>query len=299
MPAPTLEGRLLCASGASYAITGSEPTLAPDPKNVYIAGAGFVRPPTVLRGGPLEVDACLVGEIPDGPVIAFRGTLPLDLHSIPTLRDWLGDFQADPMAVAGFPGFVHSGFFAALSVVAPAITAELAKMDLAGRRVLITGHSKGGAVAALAAWSLQAVNGIPVKVVTFAGAKPGDAAFRAAYEAKGIDHERYEYNNDIVPHLPLSEGGFVDVLSRLPHIGNRLDNLRRFDYQPVGALRYIDQSGRVVPDGPTLRDERNLRLALEVVRFRFPQIAMDHAIGCGSGYMMGVAPTGVCPSHLP
>src|SRR5262249_57077105 len=76
MPAPTLDGRLLCASGAAYAITGDEPTLAPDPDNVYLAGAGFVRPPKVLVGGQREIDACLVGEIADGVVIAFRGTLP-------------------------------------------------------------------------------------------------------------------------------------------------------------------------------------------------------------------------------
>src|SRR5438874_7107884 len=111
MPAPTLDGRLLCASGAAYAITGEEKTLAPDPENVYLAGAGFVRPPTVLVAGPREIDACLVGEIADGLVVAFRGTLPLDIHKIPTLRDWLSDFQADPIAVADYPGSVHEGFF--------------------------------------------------------------------------------------------------------------------------------------------------------------------------------------------
>ena len=74
-------------------------------------------------------------------------------------------------------------------------------------------------MAALAAWSIQAIAGTPVKVVTFAAAKPGDAAFRAAYEAAGIDHTRYEYNVDIVPHLPLSDGGFIDVLRAIPGVG--------------------------------------------------------------------------------
>jgi hypothetical protein len=302
MVAPTLEGRLLCASGAAYAITGDEKTLAPDPQNVYIAGAGFVGPPTVLVGGPREIDACLVGPIPDGLVVAFRGTLPFDVHKIPTLLDWLGDFEADPIAAAGFPGFVHAGFFGALSVLSAGIADELKRQQAgapAGRPVLVTGHSKGGAVAALAAWSLQAVAGIPVKVVTFAAAKPGDAAFRASYQAAGLDHTRYEYNNDIVPHLPPSEGGFLDVLSQLPGVGDRFEGLRRFDYQPVGTLRYIDHTGRIVPDDPFLRAERDLNLALEVIRGHLPQIAMDHAIGCGSGYMSAVAPTGVCPPALP
>ena len=52
MPAPTLDGRLLCASGAAYAITGDMKTLAPDPQDVYINGAGFVQPPTVFTAGP-------------------------------------------------------------------------------------------------------------------------------------------------------------------------------------------------------------------------------------------------------
>jgi hypothetical protein len=154
-------------------------------------------------------------------------------------------------------------------------------------------------VAALAAWSLQGNGGTPVKVVTFAGAQPGDAAFRAGYEAAGIDHTRYEYNNDIVPHLPLSQGGFIDLMSRLPGVGDRFGDLRRFDYQPVGTLRYIDHTGRIVDNDPMLRSERDLSLALEIIRLRFAQIAMDHAIGCGSGYMSAIAPTGVCPSALP
>ena len=110
MPAPTLEGRLLCASGAAYAITGDAKTLAPDPKDVYIAGAGFLQPPAVFSAGPLSIDGCLVGEIADGIVLAFRGTMPLNINDPPTVRDWVGDFQADPITVAGFPGAVHAGF---------------------------------------------------------------------------------------------------------------------------------------------------------------------------------------------
>jgi hypothetical protein len=300
MPATTLDGRLLCASGAAYAIIGSETVLAPDPTNVYLAGAGFVRPPSVLVGGPLETDACLVGEIADGLVIAFRGTLPLDLHSIPTLRDWLTDFQAAPIAVQGFPGLLHSGFSAALSALSPLITDVLAKQMAAspGRPLYVTGHSKGGAMAALAAWSLHQSGITPAKVVTFAAAKPADAAFSRAFNAIRMNYARYEYDDDIVPHLPLSTGGFLDVLAHLPVIGKKFTVLNRFDYQPVGPLFYIESNLRIVPDDATLRSRRDLALALEVVLGRYAQIAADHSIGCGSGYMSGVAPEGVCPSAV-
>ena len=252
-----------------------------------------MRPPTVLVKGPREIDACLVGEIDDGLVVAFRGTLPLDLHSIPTLRDWLGDFQAEPIAVAGFPGAVHSGFFSALSVLATGIVDELKRQQAgatAARPLFVTGHSKGGAVAALAAWSLQRAGVKPARVVTFAGAKPGDADFRAAYEAAGIDHVRYEYNNDIVPHLPLSNGGFYDVLSRLRGLEDRFDILPHLQLPggivlpglppppelanplatcgdsttsrsacSVTSMRRAGSS----PTTPTLRAERDLNLALD------------------------------------
>ncbi len=302
MPAPTLDGRLLCASGAAYAITGDMKMLAPDPQDVYIAGAGFVDSPPVFTAGPQSIDGCLVGLTADGIVLAFRGTMPLDFNDPPSVRDWLNDFQADPIAVTGFPGCVHAGFSGALSVLAPSITAELQRLQASapGQPILITGHSKGGAMAALAAWSIQGAAGTPVKVVTFAAAKPGDSAFRAAYEAAGIDHTRYEYNVDIVPHLPLSDGGFLDVLAqfpvlKLPGFDDLFTDLKRFDYQPVGALRYIESSGQIVSDSPSLRTQQDNALVMEIIRLQFAEIAMNHSIGCGSGYMSAIVPTGVCP----
>src|SRR5262249_18688045 len=160
---------------------------------------------------------------------------------------------------------------------------------------------KGGAMAALAAWSLKALADTPpLKVVTFAAAKPGDADFRAAYLAAAIDHTRYEYNIDIVPHLPLSDGGFVDALTRLPlpqlpGFKDFVADLHRIDYQPVGLLQYIKSNGQIVDDSYVLRMERDGTLVLKIVELQWSQIATNHSIGCGSGYMSAIAPTGVCP----
>jgi hypothetical protein len=299
MPAPTLDGRLLCASGCTYGIT-SDGVLAADPTSVYYTDAGFLVPPTTFVGGIAKIDACLVGTTPDGVVLAFRGTLPFDIHSAPTLRDWLGDFNADPIDAEGYPGQVHAGFWQALAFLQDRVVAEVNRQRIgapAALPLLITGHSKGGALAALAAWRFLAVDKIPTKVVTFAAAKSGDAAFRDAYDAQ-IDHTRYEFADDIVPHLPPSQGGFLDTLSALPVIGPRFDDLKRFDYEQVGVLRYIDASGRFVATTPRLPIERILSLVKEIVAGHFHQIAIDHAIGCGSGYMSAICPTGVCPATL-
>lgn len=197
----------------------------------------------------------------------------------------------------GFPGVVHKGFSSTLSVLVPGIATQLQQQRIgaqADKPLLITGHSKGGAVAGLAAWKFQGIDKIPVKVVTFAAAKPADAIFREAFTQTGIDHVRYEYNNDVVPHVPLSDGGFVDMLKAIPFVRSNFDDLERFDYQPVGVLRYINHLGQVQGDEPLLRAQRDARLVMELLLGHFAQIGSDHAIGCGSGYMRAVAPVGVC-----
>lgn len=304
MPAPTLDGRLLCASGAAYAITGAMKTLAPDPADVYYDGAGFVQEPSIFLAGPDSIDGCLVGETADGFVLAFRGTMPLDFKNPPSVQDWISDFHAEPISVTGYPGCVHAGFSGALTALWPQITAELKSLSAGAppdRPLLITGHSKGGAMASLAAWGFKQLAGTPsLKVVTFAAAKPGDATYRAAFQAAGIAHTRYEYNIDIVPHLPLSDGGFLDVLAQfpladLPWFHDFFSDLQRFDYQPTGTLRYIESTGQIVDDSAQFRRQRDQTLAVEILRLQFAQIAMNHSIGCGSGYMSAIAPTGVCP----
>jgi hypothetical protein len=296
MPAPTLDGRLLCACNGTYAIA-SDGNLELDPGDTYYAGAGFLKPPATFVGGDDAIDACLVGTIPDGVVLAFRGTLPFDINRYTTLLDWLNDFNADPVAADGYPGFVHPGFLGSVQQLWDRALGEVKRQQAAlaaAAPLLITGHSKGGAMTALAAWRFHAETDIPTKVVGFAGAKSADRTFRDAYDA-AVDHTRYEYADDIVPHLPPSSGGFLDVVSSLPVIGQRYAGLQRFDYEPVGVLRFIDWSGEVDDDSPALPVERALSLVRLIARQRFHQIAADHAITCGSGYMTAVCPTGVCP----
>jgi len=72
MPAPTLEGRLICASKWSYAITDSGPVPAIGPYDNGSALAGAIA----FATGSSRIDAAIVGTGPDGVVLAFRGTLP-------------------------------------------------------------------------------------------------------------------------------------------------------------------------------------------------------------------------------
>jgi hypothetical protein len=211
------------------------------------------------------------------------------------LLDWMNDFNAVLVAAPGMPGMVHQGFLGSSGFLWPLAAAEV-KRQLAqagpGGRLFITGHSKGGGVAPLAALRFRTEAGTAARVVTFAAPKPGNQDFADAYNAQ-IDHTRYEYADDVVPHLPPS-AAFLDLLSALPLVGHRFAALQRFAFAPVGTLQFINWSGHVVDDAPNLEAVRFLSLAKLIVTLQLGQIGTDHAIDCGSGYVSAVCPTGVC-----
>jgi hypothetical protein len=89
------------------------------------------------------------------------------------------------------------------------------------------------------------------------------------------------------------------ALPDLPWFQDLFTDMERFDYQPVGTLQYIEGNGQIVDDNPQLRAQRDQALAVEILRWQFAQIAMNHEIDCGSGYMSAIAPTGVCPPSSP
>lgn len=183
--------------------------------------------------GGLVRDLALIGQIPEGIVIVLRGTMPPDFHannaaSMSITRDWLNDGNLFDKASNFFTDRVHGGF--ASSAVAlcdgddgikAQLTALLVKVGMP-QRIFVTGHSKGGPVANLVAWLIRAkwgISSVPVSVVTFAAARAGNAAFRADFNARGIDCTRYEAWFDQVPKLPLGTDLNVALRKLLNHFG--------------------------------------------------------------------------------
>jgi hypothetical protein len=295
--ATTLEGRLLCASGCAYAITQGESSLDPDAAAPYYAGVGFTRPPVTFRAGGEDINACLVGTSGDGVVVAFRGTLSLDgPFTLAKILDWVNNLNARPVDGAGLPGQVHEGFLGSLDSLWPDVRDEVKRQlsNTGATALLVAGHSKGGAVATLAAMRLQAQEALTPKVVTFAAPKSGNKAFTDAYNA-AVDHTRYEFADDIVPHLPPS-GSLLSVLATVSFFNRRLTSLARFDYERAGSLMYIERSLTVVADpNNALLDGRRQRLANLILTGHLQQIGDDHRSACGYGYMTALCPSGVCP----
>jgi pimeloyl-ACP methyl ester carboxylesterase len=256
-----------------------------------------------ISGGDNRIDACLVGENADGVIVAFRGTLPPSWQSQASVLDWLQDLFCEPESRPNVPGKVHTGFYDATSAIIAAVAAEVKRLNPTGaKRVYVTGHSLGGAMASLGAWILQAPPyAIAVEqVVTFASPKPGNGAFQTAYEKIFTHQARYESYGDLVPLLPPA-ADFIKAVAAIPVIGDLFRQAEKWDYQPVGTLGYIESAAdgyKVTPDYPLLMDERLLEIAAElagdVIDWNFSSFGDAHRCACGFGYMSGTCPAAVC-----
>ena len=273
--------QLLCACNCAYGVTaqGYQP-VAP-----YHAIAGFTgQAPVGFAAGQDAIDAVLVGSVAEGTVVAFRGTIPpgdAAFTGFQVLLDWMQDFEATLTQAPGVPGLVHEGFWEALEALWAPLLAEARRR---GGPLLITGHSKGGAMATLAAWRFAA-EGLPVaSVLTFGSPRAGDGDFVAAFDRK-LRQARFEFGDDIVPHLP-PRAALTAILSRLPGLSARFRGQRGLAFQSAGALRYVAKAGKApVGESALLESRRLLSLTWRVLTVAgILAIVHDHGIGTGSGY---------------
>jgi hypothetical protein len=214
---------------------------------------GYTAPPKAASAGDFGIDAGFVAPLADGVLISIRGTTPPLDPAEPAakiLLDWIQNTGALLVASGGvppgFPGKVHFGFYQSYTklwaklwpLVSSAVAAH------AKKTIFITGHSKGGAIAALIAWRLH--KDFPdhqIKVRTFGAPRLADAAFAAEYNSK-IDHIRYEYDEDLVPHLPVqtAAAGVLGAPIMLAAFLMTVDA----GYGNVGKLAYINKAGAIV-----------------------------------------------------
>ncbi|SAK74243.1 Lipase (class 3) [Caballeronia temeraria] len=129
-------------------------------------------------------------------VLAFRGTEPTELTDLGTdlaftLTDWTEK-----------AGRVHKGFAGAARSVLPEVERWLEHTQAARKRLILTGHSLGAAIATLYA-SLIA----PDRLITIGSPRVGDAAFVATLA--GSDMMRLVDCCDVVTELPPEVGGYV------------------------------------------------------------------------------------------
>ncbi|XP_027151094.1 lipase-like isoform X2 [Coffea eugenioides] len=157
----------------------------------------------------IDVQCCLqafVGVAKDlnAIVIAFRGTQGT------SIQNWVTDLYWKQLDI-NYPGMdnamVHHGFYAAYhnTTLRPGILSavERAKELYGDIKIMLTGHSMGGAMAAFCALDLTVnIGEKDVQAVTFGQPRIGNAAF-ASYYSKFVPNTiRVTHEHDIVPHLP-------------------------------------------------------------------------------------------------
>jgi hypothetical protein len=269
MPQFSRNYRLINASIACESITatGISPT-APG-----YAEIGLETPPQCFIAGGQGIDACFVGETVDNYVVlAFRGTLvsptiPNDWFQV--ILDWMQDFQIGPVpwSVNGQSyGNVEGGFARAMTTLWPMLKPALDRIDFSRKAgVWITGHSKGGAMTALAAsLFVGAYPSIVPHVMASAPALVGDQAFAENYLRSGLylTTARYENECDMVPYLPVIFKS--DTLRKNPRMATAMA-ARDLTFQPpqlyqkLGGLNYI----RLDPASKTYIIEHSVQGALD------------------------------------
>ena len=143
--------------------------------------------------------------------LAFRGT------ESTSPVDWAKDAQFKP--VAGALGTkVHSGFKSALDEVWQEVSQVV---TAANKPVLVTGHSLGAALAALAAARLSESGAAVAGVYTFGQPRTGLKDFRTAYSGRlGDATFRFINHIDLVTRVPLLIQGYRHVGARMHFDGN-------------------------------------------------------------------------------
>ncbi|XP_051130098.1 lipase-like [Andrographis paniculata] len=137
-------------------------------------------------------------------VIAFRGT------NEKSIENWVEDLFWKQLEI-DYPGVddakVHHGFYSAYyeTSLRPGILDAVQKVkEMYGDiRIIVTGHSMGGAMAALCALDLRLTRREEnIQVMTFGQPRIGNAAFASYYSKIVPNTIRVTHGHDIVPHLP-------------------------------------------------------------------------------------------------
>jgi predicted lipase len=323
--------RLITASHLAYALppdgTPFDAVAAVQPA---IAAVGFV-PQTLRMYQPPQaggIRAFYYGETTQHEaIVTFRGTLPPLLapgsNVFRIVLDWLNDGNIDLVRGQDLAGRVHKGFLEALDALWPGIEQlKLGDVVNRGTSLLLAGHSKGGALVYLAAYRLVQ-QGIPVTAAySFAAPRAGDTAFASAFNQRVANVWRFEYQDDLVPHVPPATGAWLHMLrgmhlmhamfpAEAPHLNlsatiaqdverlvARLDTLAALpflSYASAGTLQFINWDNGIEGDSLQLALKRNLHLAERMAELRFLEIAQDHF--SDGGYMR--VPCGMAPLAIP
>lgn len=137
--------------------------------------------------------------------VVFRGS---ESSTAADLRDWVANANAFFTKLPSGRGYpdksaVHTGMWNATSKIYRELRDEVNRQARGGKKIWVTGHSLGGAMACLFAGRYARDGGSIQGVVTFAAPRCANGAFGRFVESKARFVQRWANKNDIVPMVPL------------------------------------------------------------------------------------------------
>jgi hypothetical protein len=229
--------RLLCAAQQAYEINVSGPAPdssalpAPPPSSLV----GWLRPPAAQVAGDNDISAVLVGETASEIIVAYRGTEPPDsLDHQRMVIDWIDNF-VDHLVTNSpeVPGSVHYGFSHGVNGLWSWLLGTLKSLPKA-KPLYVTGHSKGGAMANIAAVKLSAAGYTPF-VCTFEAARAGDQAFAGGARRRSGVRRRIRRQGQACHPLRVPGRHRADAAA-----GRRLPRVRQEDAVPDAGAEHPD-----------------------------------------------------------
>ena len=166
-------------------------------------------------------------------------------------KDFQNDASIDKVPFINEGEKVHIGFKSSWESVVgdtyDAIDTALENLQGKATDIVVCGHSLGGAVATLYAYSIK--NHYPhynIKSLTIGSPRVGNKVFKENYDKSGIDTLRIVHNNDLVTHTPYIRFYHVNYQVRLDTNGNKLQN--------DGSLKSLWLYLRSLFSGKTIKD---------------------------------------------
>ena len=215
-------------------------------------------------------------------ILAFRGsTFSQGNHDTLTwldkaFTDWTAHFSLHLKQYHS--GLVQGNYLDAIRLAWPEISRLLRYDGAADKKLWITGHSLGGALAALAGAMCHWDNGVKVAgVYTYGSPRLADTAFAGNYPVPLL---RFENRNDIFPHLPPQPSvmRLLRVLSS--DIEDALDRWFGSDflnrnYVPLGQLQFLDKKARIHDE---VDDQERIVGIITALVYDQGQLLQDHWI---------------------
>lgn len=217
---------------------------------------------------PIASTHCFVAAGRGATVVAFAGTDPI------VLANWITDFDAHIDATQ-----TAEGYQIAADAVFAQVRTLISAPALAGNQLFVTGHSLGGALAALSAHQILGNGAAAVTAVYTYGmprAGTGDFADTQYDPSLGSCTYRMVHGDDLVPTVAPTELGFR-------HVGRFLHCPRggRFDIGTLAADTRSDDPQFVAGEASELRGL--LHGPLSGVLSAVQQVALAQALALGQG----------------